>query len=470
MSEFYNKYREALDLDCNCNNKPKQPQNKNCGCGGVNMDSNDNTIKILIKQLKRQVKELMQTTQAKLLCQDKKIAECCTYIKNNLSNYLRDLFDSMLESGEIEQIIKDIILDNVSTLQNQITNLDERTTELEKNQVNLYNDLDSRISANNTKILDINNRVKKIETTKPKMVVIGDSWSIENYPYIDNVEYMWQHIVAKQLNLDLKNYAQSGAGFTVANNLFYTQLNNAIADDTLDPNEVKYIFIFGGINDLDLGTPSAIKTNCNLLINQAKDYFTKSQIVLIGCNTQVKFKVGTNNADYNTMDITNILQDVAYYQGITFIDAQPFLYGFTDTINQYAHPSIEGLKGIANGILSNLSATYTRKANNNGNASYNLTSESNDAPSFIIQSSCKNNTLKLLFFINNIVAKSSIQNYIYNIPELSLPYMNAEQLKNLTDGKQHGAIKVTSDDSNLVRISIDANYSGSLFYETTIEI
>ena len=48
--------------------------------------------------------------------------------------------------------------------------------------------------------------------------------------------------------------------------------------------------------------------------------------------------------------------------------------------------------------------------------------------------------------------------------------MNAEALKNLDDGDKHGYIKVTSNNSNLVRISIDANYSGSLYYQTSIEI
>ena len=86
--EEYNKYRESLDIDCNCNNiKSPSPQNNSC-YGGVDMQSEDNTIEILIKQLQREVQELMETTQAKLLCQDKQIAECCTYIKNNLLNLL----------------------------------------------------------------------------------------------------------------------------------------------------------------------------------------------------------------------------------------------------------------------------------------------------------------------------------------------------------------------------------------------
>lgn len=108
--EKYNKYHESLDIDC-CDKEINKPKKKsNCCCDGINLPSHNNEIEVLIKQLKREVKELLQTTQAKLLCQDKKIAETMVYIKNNLSNYIRDLLDSMLLSGELEQIIKDTVL------------------------------------------------------------------------------------------------------------------------------------------------------------------------------------------------------------------------------------------------------------------------------------------------------------------------------------------------------------------------
>lgn len=114
--EKYNKYHESLNIDC-CDkdiNKPK-PKN-NCCCDGINLPSHDNEIEVLIRQLKREVKELLKTTQAKLLCQDKKIAETMVYIKNNLSNAIRDLLDSMLTSGELDEIIESIItLDVIMT-------------------------------------------------------------------------------------------------------------------------------------------------------------------------------------------------------------------------------------------------------------------------------------------------------------------------------------------------------------------
>lgn len=118
--EKYNKYHESLDIDCGCN-KPKNTNKKDCCCEGLS--SQDNSLEILVRQLKREVKELMKTTTSQLLCQDKKIAETMVYIKNNLSNSIRSLLDDMLADGELEEIITETISDSITDMQTDITNL-----------------------------------------------------------------------------------------------------------------------------------------------------------------------------------------------------------------------------------------------------------------------------------------------------------------------------------------------------------
>ena len=122
--EKYNKYHESLEIDCCDKNKSKPKVNNYC-CGGINIPSRNNEIEVLIRQLKREVKDLMNTTQAKLLCQDKKIAETMVYIKNNLSNAIRNLLDSMLTSGELEEIITETVLDNIKEMQEYFEELKE---------------------------------------------------------------------------------------------------------------------------------------------------------------------------------------------------------------------------------------------------------------------------------------------------------------------------------------------------------
>lgn len=84
-----------------------------------NLDKNDNELEILYRQLKREVAELVKTTNATLLKHDGKIAELCLYIKANLSNTIRDLLDTMLTSGEIDQIVIETIT-NLEPMLSQI--------------------------------------------------------------------------------------------------------------------------------------------------------------------------------------------------------------------------------------------------------------------------------------------------------------------------------------------------------------
>lgn len=83
--------------------------NTNICVEGCNLPSTPNDIKILLKQLIRDVKELSETTEAKLLCHDGKIAEMCRYIKDNLDNSLRCMVDAMKETGELDSIIASVI-------------------------------------------------------------------------------------------------------------------------------------------------------------------------------------------------------------------------------------------------------------------------------------------------------------------------------------------------------------------------
>ena len=137
--EKYNKYHESLDIDCGCKD-PKHKKSNNC-CGGISLPSHDNEIEILIRQLKKEVNELMKTTQAKLLCQDKKIAETMVYIKNNLSNALRILLNSMLESGQLEDLITGVVSDSIEILEHDVDVLKQDMLQVKAQQTVNSNDI-----------------------------------------------------------------------------------------------------------------------------------------------------------------------------------------------------------------------------------------------------------------------------------------------------------------------------------------
>lgn len=75
-----------------------------------NYDLNTNECEILYKRLQQEVCELAKSMNEKFLCQDNKIAETCIYLKENLSNECRALFDELEKSGELTSIINQALL------------------------------------------------------------------------------------------------------------------------------------------------------------------------------------------------------------------------------------------------------------------------------------------------------------------------------------------------------------------------
>lgn len=90
---------------------------------GNNLPSTPNSNDILLLQIKKEVEELVKTTEAKLLCHDGKIAELCMYVKNNLSNSIRMLLDTMEQSGELNDIITKTVLSSVELMETKVDNI-----------------------------------------------------------------------------------------------------------------------------------------------------------------------------------------------------------------------------------------------------------------------------------------------------------------------------------------------------------
>lgn len=318
--EKYNKYGESLYVDCGCETikKPK-PKKNDCCCGGINLPSRDNEIEILIRQLKREVKELLKTTQAKLLCQDKKIAETMVYIKNNLSNALRILLNSMLESGELEELITSIIENNQALLETKIEELEQRVSTNEESIRTLFNQVEtsgvaiqSLTNKNNKNTSDIENlklEVDTLEIKQDKLVVFGDSWSDLEVP-----DAIWSTNLANELNLININYAKDSAGFVQPDtNLISTQIANFRASDVVKET-VKYIVVMGGINDYNnnvtaynlyeeikscLDTLQSICPNAKILyVSNCKYPYTKHQL-------DYWYQVHNAVLKYNSLNLIN---------------------------------------------------------------------------------------------------------------------------------------------------------------------
>lgn len=201
-------------------------------------------------------------------------------------------------------------------------------------------EFDGRIDAN---AQDIDGLQLVVGDLSPAyMVVIGDSYSSYDY---NPKETAWHTLVGQQLNCEVKNYAVSGAGYTVAGKLFATQAAAAVADTTFNNNAVKYVFVYGGRNDTAI-TQNSVST----LIGTLKTGFPKAQIIVIGVNTWVTY---TNNDDVRTNEINTVCSNM----GITFMNSLWMLQSRASRFGTNNHPNATGNAYEAYWILSHMFGT-----------------------------------------------------------------------------------------------------------------
>lgn len=115
-----------------------------------------------------------------------------------------------------------------------------------------------------------------------EIVFIGDSY-FNGVGVTGGYQNGMAKTAAKILNLNDHNYASSGSGYLVGGDKkqnFYTQLQTAANDTTLDKNKVKYVVIGGGRND-----GGSVVINYYLTVKQtilkAAEWFPSSKIVVI---------------------------------------------------------------------------------------------------------------------------------------------------------------------------------------------
>ena len=226
--EKYNKYNESLDIDCGCN-KPKPKKVKDdCCCGGINLPSHDNELEILVRQLQREVKKLLDTTNKRLLCQDKKISETMLYVKNNLANALRLLLNSMLESGELEELITGVVANAIEVLENDVAKL-------------------------KIDVSDINNQIKQIKST---LTTIQKALDELNDNKLEFEEVEEQELNTKFLNIDVSTeYVNNSIVYTTKlkniNKLSCLPTNDEPTEDVYN-NRINVIDYAKNHNDYDV--------------------------------------------------------------------------------------------------------------------------------------------------------------------------------------------------------------------------
>lgn len=244
----------------------------------------------------------------------------------------------MSEVGYFEILGKKIgIKDNIAR---------EKITEVEKN-----------FNADIKKIYD------NYDKNKSEIIILGDSISqgwLSTGKYSSNAP---QKLLGKKLNKKSHNYGMNASGYTIVNNSFINQANNAINDKTYDHDKVFAIFIIGGINDLnnDNANYDVIKSNRDIVINTLSLHFLGTPIYIIPTyssnilSIQREYKMSAITSKINTEYSCGVIcRDLALWSYTNHNYISNDMIHFTDVgYNVYVNDIISCIFGGSCGSFSN---------------------------------------------------------------------------------------------------------------------
>ena len=281
-------------------------------------------------------------------------------INNTTIPDLQDQIDT-INNTTIPGIQDDITTINETTIpaiEGNITTITETTIPTIEGDIN---------TINNTTIPAIQGDISGLEqdvdelTKRYKMLIIGDSFSTGTASGTP----LWYTYVADWHNLDYYSKAVDGCGYATGTKTFLQQLQEANSDSSLVNDDVKEIYILGGLNDIGNASLSDndFATAVANTINYAEANFTKALIYVVGIFPFQWYNFYSGNACLTNNTRAAMLQAHLSYaclsnattDRVIFKNAEyfgltaPGYFGTANSSNQ-KHPSALGEKEIANFI------------------------------------------------------------------------------------------------------------------------
>lgn len=218
--------------------------------------------------------------------------------------------------------------------------------------------IQSEVNALNVWRGTVDNKVEDlVRNDRKHVVLIGDSYSDNNYLG----GRLWCDIVCDNLGLTLHNYSTGGDGFINTGDTggtFLTQANSSVADSSFTSDEVRYVFVYGGLNDLTGATPISsldeLGGQIYTLFNYLRDSYPKSEIIYLGCDTWVD-GLSSKNGLYNQVDIC---RRVAYMDYVTSLRLTYAWFGLTGFFGANSHPNQAGHNYFGGLVLKALRGQY----------------------------------------------------------------------------------------------------------------
>ena len=208
-----------------------------------------------------------------------------------------DIDDILTGYGEGETVKADI-----STLQGNINALDSKVGTLPEDETSVVDYIGDEVQAIHDDLTDIDTTLAGFSPSVPvkpyidaavaeqrkKMLVIGDSLSGSTYVAANA---RWCVLLAARLNADLYVFQANGAGYAepgVGGKTFQTLVADAHTSTQFDDEDIDYLFIFGGTNDIsETMLPSAISGAFDDTLTAARGYFPNAKLYI--CSTTARY-------------------------------------------------------------------------------------------------------------------------------------------------------------------------------------
>lgn len=277
----------------------------------------------------------------------------------------------------------DTVKGDVSALQTAIGNVDAKIGTLPEGETDVVSYVSGEVQVINTDLDGIDARIDGINDTlvgfdaqntvkdyvdskfsgKKDMVVVGDSFTSDYY--VTDAE-LWYHPVADFLDCNGHNYSERGAGFTRAGhggNTFRALAEQAAADTAFDNANVAWVFVYGGLNDIDHANADvAFSTDFNTFCSYVASTFPNARLVVCGINAwQSGFSFyQTGNNFRGQIWYEQIMQRQSGFLSahgifVSMCGALGFNDAWYDSNNN--HPNAAGQSALASWILSAMFGT-----------------------------------------------------------------------------------------------------------------
>lgn len=304
--------------------------------------------------------------------------------KDDLEGAVATVFNTWKDEGVWDEILNGELLGEINTsisslqtkdveLENSISTLSANTSESIATLQTSIATTNTNVSKNTSDISSLSNTVSSNYSTLDdkidaitdaeltELVFIGDSfgtgYNSEGDSYIESKRIPTR--LAAQLHLNLHNYAVNAAGYTITDNTFLSQANAAIADTSFNHSKVKYIVIFGGINDVNNHDSSlsyaslrtAVANAAHTVIYTLANHFTNVDIIIMPNWGAVSFTTFDSWVVFNSLAYFGLATTSRNIRVIT--DSAMALVGYTNLVqSDNIHPNELGSMVYANCLAS----------------------------------------------------------------------------------------------------------------------